>query len=228
MIKQNKAISITELNVEQEQRINSILLIWGISTSALCIVFAACLIWFVMNNKNVDVRILTLDNASNQLVEVKKLSEVLKASDVLTRSFGEKVIMLKNTIDHQAEPARIAELGRYMTQEMCDQVNKDFDLKNADSFYSKMKEKDIYRQVKVTNVAVLNKEIEPKGNIIRVEWTCYDRTGEQGEVFQQQDWISMIIMDIRDVDFVTQSEARDLGFHLIGFVATKIQNSEKI
>jgi len=222
----NKAIAITELTVDQEQRINSILLIWAITASCLSMVLAACLVWFVLAHQDVEVRVLSLEDASKQLVEVKKLQDKIQIGDPLLSSFGERLVTLMYTIDHQTEEARTAELGRYLNQEECDKANKYFNADEPESFYSKMREGDNFRQVKITTAAVLNKVIMTQGNVIRVEWSSTTRHGLEGEVMQQQNWVTNINMDINPVDFVRAKEAREFGYHLIGFVATKIQTME--
>ncbi len=227
-MKKNKVFAIAELNVDQEQRINSILLIWAIATTCLSMIFAGCLVWLFFASRDVDIRVLTVEKSSKQLVEVKKLRDRLKVGDALLRAFAERVVTLKYTVDHQAEAARTAELGRYLNQEECDKLNKDFDPEDAHSYYSTMQKNDIYRQVKIENVVVLNKTVISENNIIRVEWTAIDRYGEQGEPFQQTGWVAHINMDVQPVNFVQEQEIREFGYHLIGFVATKIRNVEKM
>lgn len=222
----NKAIAITELTVDQEQRINSILLIWAITASCLSMVLASCLVWFLLAHQDVDVRVLSLEDSANQLVEVKKLQDKLQVGDELLDAFGKKIVTLMYTVDHQTEEARTAELGRYLTKEECDKTNKYFDPEDSESFYSKMREGNTFRQVKINAASVLNKVITSQGNIIRVEWSSITRHGIDGEVMQQQNWVTTINMDINQLDFVRAKEVREFGFHLIGFVATKIQTTE--
>jgi type IV secretory pathway component VirB8 len=224
----SKAIAITELTVDQEQRINSILLIWAITVSCLSMVLASCLVWFMLAHQDVDVRVLTIEDSSKQLVEVKRLQEKIQIGDPLLNAFGERLVTLMYTVDHQTEEARTAELGRYLTQEECDKTNKYFDPDDPESFYSKMREGNNFRQVKVNVASVLNKIITSQGNIIRVEWSSITRHGIDGEVMQQQNWVTTVNMDINQLDFVRAKEAREFGFHLIGFVATKIQTAEII
>lgn len=177
-------------------------------------------------HQDVDVRVLSLEDPTNQLVEVKKLQDKIQVGDELLNAFGKKIVTLMYTVDHQTEEARTAELGRYLTKEECDKTNKYFETNDTESFYSKMKEGNNFRQVKINTASVLNKVITAQGNIIRVEWSSITRHGIDGEVMQQQNWVTTINMDINQLDFMRAKEVREFGFHLIGFVATKIQTME--
>ncbi len=86
LMQKNKVFAITALDVDQEQRLNSILLIWAVSTSCLCMVFAGCVVWLLVASKEVDIRVLTVEKSSKQLVEVVAHRRHLKLQ--ATHKFG--------------------------------------------------------------------------------------------------------------------------------------------
>ena len=221
---------ITALSSERVEKHFVYLVLWALSMTVVVGMLCGTSIYYhgqaVRALKQIPVKILTLQDAGKQLVELRGIEDIMPLGESLFLGFGERVVELLYTIDYQSEEARTTELGRVMTPSECHKLNESFDLNNKHSHFSQMKQQNLIRQVHVTDVSILS-NIQWRDNILRVEWRSIDteQAGRHAPIEKQ--WVTTISFDISPGDYLYRSSIQSAGYHLVGFTIFQLQTKER-